>query len=122
MLDNVADLLLMVGLLAGIYKLPASFSLRYMIPGTAIGVLVGDLLFFWMALRLVRRTGRTDVTAMPLGLDTPSTFGMVFFVLGHAFQVAQRAGMSEFDAAKYAWHIGICSLLISGIFKLLCAL
>jgi len=37
-----------------------------------------------MALRLARRTGRSDITAMPLGLDTPSTFGMVFFVLGPA--------------------------------------
>jgi len=121
MLDNVADLLLMVGLLAGIYKLPASFSLRYMIPGTAIGVLVGDLLYFWMALRLVRRSGRADVTAMPLGLDTPSTFGMVFFVLGDAFVTAQTH-MNELDAAKHAWHIGICALLLSGVFKALCAL
>ena len=55
-----------------------------------IGVLVGDLLFFWMALRLAKQTGRKDITAMPLGLDTPSTFGMVFFVLGPAFLAAKQ--------------------------------
>ncbi len=121
MLDNIADLLMTVGLLAGIYKFPASFTLRYMVPGTAIGVLVGDLLFFWMALRLARRTGRDDVTAMPLGLDTPSTFGMVFFVLGHAFQTAQARGLTPEQAATYAWHIGICSIFISGLFKCVCA-
>ena len=43
--------------------------------GVSVGVLVGDAIYTWMALRLARRTGRTDVTAMPLGLDTPSTFG-----------------------------------------------
>lgn len=45
MLDNVAGLLLTVGLLAQVFEFPTNFALRYMIPGTAIGVLVGDLLF-----------------------------------------------------------------------------
>lgn len=122
MLDNIADLLLAVGLLSAVYKFPADFCVRTMVPGTAIGVLVGDLLFFIMALRLARRTGRDDVTAMPLGLDTPSTFGMVFFVLGPAFQSAEARGLDPIAAATYAWHIGICSIVLSGLFKMLCAL
>ena len=132
MLDNVADLLLAVGLLAGIFKFPTSFALRYMVPGTAIGVMVGDLIFFWMALRLARMIGRNDVTAMPLGLDTPSTFGMVIFVLGPAFLEGKRrfgidqlAAPSEellIQAATYAWHVGICTIVISGLFKFACAI
>jgi len=132
MLDNIADLLLAVGLLTFIFGFPTNVALRYMVPGTAIGVFVGDMLFFWMAFRLARRTGRRDITAMPLGLDTPSTFGMVFFVLGPAF-VAKKQALGVVDgagpndalvieAAIYAWHIGICSIFISGLFKLLCAL
>jgi len=125
MLDNIADLLLTVGLLAVAFEFPAEFALRNMIPGTAIGVLVGDLLFFWMALSLAKRTGRDDITAMPLGLDTPSTFGMVFFVLGPAFLSAKEAlpeGADVTLAARHAWHIGICSIFISGLFKFVCAL
>jgi AGZA family xanthine/uracil permease-like MFS transporter len=121
MLDNVADLVLMVSLLAATYDLPATFSIRYMVPGTALGVLIGDLAFTVMAFRLARRTGRSDITAMPLGLDTPSTFGMVFFVVGPAFLAAKTAGMSEDAAAHYAWRIGMCSIVLSGVFKLLCA-
>ena len=49
MLDNIADLLLAVSLLAIAFGFPTKFALRYMVPGTAVGVLVGDLLFFWMA-------------------------------------------------------------------------
>jgi AGZA family xanthine/uracil permease-like MFS transporter len=122
MLDNVANLLLVVGLLATVYKFPAAFAVRYMIPGTAIGVLLGDLAYFWMALRLARRTQRNDVTAMPLGLDTPSTFGMVFFVLGPAYQAAFARTNDAHQAAHYAWCIGMCALLYSGVFKCLCAL
>ena len=81
MLDNVAGLILMVSLLAGVFEFSSSFTLNYMVPGTAIGGLVGDLIFFFVALRLARKLGRGNVTAMPLGLDTPSTFGMVLFVL-----------------------------------------
>ena len=40
-----------------------------------------------------KRTGRADVTAMPLGLDTPSTFGVVFLILGPAYQQATNAGI-----------------------------
>ena len=59
MLDNIADLLLAVGLLSAIFGLPTNFALRYMVPGTAIGVLVGDLLFFWMAFRLAKPNCRS---------------------------------------------------------------
>jgi AGZA family xanthine/uracil permease-like MFS transporter len=119
-LDNLACLVLAVGLLAGAFQFPAEFALRSMIPGTALGVLFGDLVYTAMAVRLARRLGR-DVTAMPLGLDTPSTIGMVLFVLGPAFRDALDKGASQEAAATLAWHIGICSLAISGVFKLLCA-
>ncbi len=132
MLDNIADLLLAVGLLAAVFGFPTNVALRYMVPGTAIGVFVGDILFFWLAIRLAKQTGRSGITAMPLGLDTPSTFGMVFFVLGPAF-IAKKQALGVVDgagpddplvieAAIYAWHIGICSIFISGLFKLVCAL
>lgn len=122
MLDNIADLLLAVGLLHEVFEFPTEFALRHMVPGTAIGVLVGDLLFFWLALRVARRTGRNNLTAMPLGLDTPSTFGMVFFVLGPSFLFAQKElGLAPLEAARYTWHIGICAIFISGVFKLACS-
>jgi AGZA family xanthine/uracil permease-like MFS transporter len=120
-LDNLAGLILMVTLLAASFGFPASFAVSHMVPGTAIGVLVGDLAFFALAFYLARKTSRTDVTAMPLGLDTPSTFGMVFFVLGPAFLAGKSSGLEIEQAARYAWHIGIWSILFSGIFKFLCA-
>ncbi len=121
-IDNLAGLVLTVSLLAAVFGYPAEFALGHLVPGTAVGVVVGDLLFTWMAFRLARRTGRTDVTAMPLGLDTPSTFGMVFLVLGPAFRTALDGGLSEQDAARHTWHIGMCLIVASGFFKLACAL
>ena len=122
MLDNVANLLLTVSLLTSVFAFPTDVALRNMIPGTAVGVLVGDLLFFWLAFRLARATGRNTITAMPLGLDTPSTLGMIFFVLGPTFLAAKAGGMSEHDAAIHTWHVGICCIFVSGLFKFLCAM
>lgn len=122
MLDNIAGLLLTVSLLAIFFNLDPNFSLQHLVPGTAVGVLIGDLLFFWLALRLARQQRRSDVTAMPLGLDTPSTIGMVFFVLGPAYASGLEAGLAVEEAQKQMWYIGICSIFVSGIFKFACAL
>jgi AGZA family xanthine/uracil permease-like MFS transporter len=65
-----------------VFGFPADLVLGRMLPGTALGVLVGDLAYTAMAVRLARRTGRDDVTAMPFGIDTPTLFAMVFGVLG----------------------------------------
>ncbi len=126
MLDNVAGLLLIVSLLHQTFNFPVEFALRYMIPGTAIGVLIGDLAFFFLAFMLAKRLGSDSVTAMPLGLDTPSTFGMIFFVLGPAYVAALPASLEQDPAAMQAaamaaWQIGICSIVVSGIIKLICA-
>src|SRR5262249_6454587 len=102
-------------------KFSTEFILTRMIPGSALGVLIGDLVYTWMAFRLAGRTGRSDITAMPLGLDTPSTFGVAFFVILPAL----KEGMDRFGdhdkAMTYAWHIGAIVLVMIGLFKTLCA-
>ena len=83
-----------------------------MLPGTALGVLAGDLAYTVMAVRLARRTGRDDVTAMPFGIDTPTLFAMVFGVLGPV-KVATGDPV-------LAWKVGMAVTLAIGIVK--CAL
>ena len=121
MLDNVAGLILMVSILTFGFGFPLDFAVSSMVPGTALGVMVGDLLFFWLAFRLARKTGRDDVTAMPLGLDTPSTFGITALILGPAYLQGLSAGMADLEAATRAWHIGIWCIVLTGFLKLVLA-
>ncbi len=81
-----------------------------MVPGTALGVLVGDLAYTWLAVRLMRRTGRTDVTAMPFGIDTPTLFAMVFGVLGPV--------MLATGDPVLAWKVGMATTIAIGLAKL----
>ena len=110
-IDNMTSLVILSSLLIGLFKFPSDLVLYVMVPGTALGVLVGDLVYTWMAVRLMRRTGRDDVTAMPFGVDTPSLFGITFGVLGPAMLVTKDPNL--------AWKIGMGVTVAMGLVKLL---
>jgi len=126
-LDNVAVMIVLVVLITSAdpgtdRRFSRDFVLTQMIPGTALGVVLGDLAYTWMAFRLARRTGRTDVTAMPLGLDTPSTFAVGPLVLLPALSEAvTRHGLGHNEAMVFAWHVGAVVLVLVGVFKSLVA-
>jgi adenine/guanine/hypoxanthine permease len=101
----------------GRWAFTQEFVLTRMVPGTALGVVLGDLVYTWMAFRLARRSGRSDVTAMPLGLDTPSTFAVAFFILLPVLQEARGKGLAHEDAMLFAWRVGVVVLLLIGVFK-----
>jgi AGZA family xanthine/uracil permease-like MFS transporter len=111
--DNLTNLVVLGGLLIGVFHFPPDLVLYRMIPGTALGVLVGDLVYTWLAVRLARQTGRGDVTAMPFGIDTLSLFGMTFGVLGPVMVATKDADL--------AWKIGMGATVAMGVAKLLMA-
>jgi adenine/guanine/hypoxanthine permease len=119
MFDNLTVLSFLAGTLVFVFKFPADIVYSRMFPGTAFGVLVGDLVYTWMAFRLAKRTGSQTVTAMPLGLDTPSTIGMALVVLGPAFVALKAEGMTERDAATMTWYIGMATMVMIGTFKVI---
>ncbi len=116
--DNLSVLALMSGVLIGGYGMPADIVFGRMFPGTALGVLVGDAIYTALALRLARRTGREDVTAMPFGIDTPSTIGMVLLVLGPSFARYRAAGLDAQAAGLATWYLGMAATVTMGAIKL----
>ncbi|HZU07499.1 MAG TPA: MFS transporter [Chloroflexota bacterium] len=110
MLDNMTNLILLTAVLVGTFGFPAEFIFSHMFPGTALGVLVGDLIYGWLAFRLAARSGRDDVTAMPLGLDTPTTIGLAFAVLGPAYVASGDPVVT--------WQVGAATLVLIGLVKL----
>ena len=103
----------MSSILIGGFKMPAEVVLQRMVPGTAVGVLVGDAIYSWLAMRLARREQRQDVCAMPLGIDTPSLFALSLGVIGPAYL--------ETKDAMAAWAIGTAVLFMMGLVKVLAA-
>jgi AGZA family xanthine/uracil permease-like MFS transporter len=104
LLDNVVNLVVLTGILVGAFGFPADFVVRYMVPGTALGVMLGDVAYAYMAYR-----GGKDRTAMPLGLDTPSTIGMAVAVIGPVYLASKDPVV--------AWQVGMATLFIMGLAK-----
>src|ERR1041385_2278870 len=115
--DNLTVLSFLAAILIGAFGFPSDIVFTKMFPGSALGVLVGDLIYTWLAIRLARQTNQ-PVTAMPLGLDTPSTIGLALAVLGPAFLTLKASGSTAEAAAIGAWHIGIATMILLGIVKL----
>jgi len=107
--DNLGVLVFLSSILIFTFNYPADIILKHMIPGTAVGVLFGDLIYTLLAIRLKKKTLRTDVTAMPLGLDTPSSIGLAYAVIGPVYVATHDA--------RLTWHIGMATLFMIGIVK-----
>ena len=114
MLDNMTQLVILSAILMGVFGFPRELVLYRILPGSAVGVLIGDLIYTRMAIRLARRTGRSDVTAMPLGIDTPSLFAFTFGIVGPAYLATRDAVL--------AWQISMAAIILVGLVKLCGAL
>jgi adenine/guanine/hypoxanthine permease len=111
--DNLTNLVVLAGILIGVFGFPTDLVLYRMVPGTALGVLAGDLAYTLLAVRLARQSGRRDVTAMPFGIDTPSLFGMTFGVIGPTMLLTRDPVL--------AWKVGMGATVAMGVVKLLLA-
>lgn len=115
--DNLSILGFLATALIGLFGFPAEVVFTRMFPGTALGVLAGNLAYTRMARRLARDQGREDVTAMPLGIDAPTTIGLALLVLGPAFVALKQAGMNDATAADATWKLGMAAMMAMGVLK-----
>ncbi|KAM9989880.1 hypothetical protein ACTFIY_005911 [Dictyostelium cf. discoideum] len=119
-MDNLANFALMVELLVFVFGMPRDLVVKYFIPGPAFAIMIGSLSLSAYAIYLDRNEKRPNIlyTAIPLGLDTPSTIGLPLLVCGPAFLAAKAAGMSDADATYDSWIVGCATVFLIGCFKL----
>ena len=118
-LDNLVQLLLIDALCRVVLGFPPELVYGRVLPGAAVSILVGNIAYAYQAKRLAERTGRTDICALPYGINTVSLFGHVFLVMLPAKLVAQAAGAA--DPVRVAWQAGLVACLGSGVIELACA-
>jgi adenine/guanine/hypoxanthine permease len=87
--------------------LPQELVTGRILPGVAFSILFGNLFYAWQAHGLAARSGRSDVTAIPFGVNAPTIFAYILLIM---LPVYQRTGDSNL-----AWHMGIFACLLSGI-------
>jgi AGZA family xanthine/uracil permease-like MFS transporter len=115
-LDNLVQLILIDTLCRFVVGLPEELIYGRVLPGVAVSLLVGNLFYAWQARRLAAAEGRTDVCALPYGINTVSLFGYVFLVMLPAKMAAELAGHP--DPARVAWQAGLAATVGSGLIEL----
>src|SRR5205085_7523017 len=115
-LDNLVQLLLIDALCRFVLGFPPELVYGRILPGAAISILAGNVYYSYSAKKLAERTGRTDVCALPYGINAVSLIAHVFLVMLPAKVLATRAGMH--DPARVAWQAGLFATLCSGVIEL----
>jgi len=115
-IDNLVQLLLIDALCRGVLGFPAALVHGRVLPAAAISLLVGNLFYARQAMRLARVAGRSDVCALPYGINTVSLFAYVFLVMLPAKLTAEAAGAA--DPALVAWQAGLVACVGSGLIEL----
>src|SRR5712691_3563291 len=115
-LDNLVQLLLIDGLGRFVLGFPPALIYGRILPGAAVSILIGNLAYAYQAKRLAERTGRSDVCALPYGINTVSLFAHVFLIMLPAKALAVKSG--AIDPARVAWQAGLLATLCSGVIEL----
>ncbi len=111
-IDNLVQLLLIVavcGALCGMAGDAQYLIFARILPGAALSILVGNLFYAWQAHRLAARENRSDVCALPYGINTPSLLVYVFFVIAPVYR--------NTGSAELAWQMGLVACLGSGLIE-----
>lgn len=115
-LDNLVQLLVIVGLCQHVLGFSETLIYRHILPGVALSLLIGNGYYAYQARQLAARTGRNDICALPYGINTVSLFAFIFLVMLPAKLIAEANG-SE-NAAEIAWQAGLLACFGSGLIEL----
>src|SRR6516225_6948988 len=109
---NLAQTVIPVSLLLSV-GIPAAFSVAHLLPGYALGFLVGSLGMVRLAVGLSRREGRQNVTAHVYGNNVPA-------ILSYTLSILLPVYLESHDANR-AWEVGAAAVTWTGILKLAAA-
>jgi AGZA family xanthine/uracil permease-like MFS transporter len=100
----LVNLLTLIGLLRFVLKMPDDLVFHRILPATGLMLCLSTFYYAWLAYRLSKKTGRTDVCALPSGISVPHMFIVTFVVM---LPIALKTG----DPVK-GWEAGLTWVFI----------
>ena len=111
--DNLVQVLVIVALCQQLCGFTEDLIFSRVLPGIAVSLLIGNLFYAWHARRVARRDNNPACTALPYGINTPSVFAYILFILAPIYARTQDA--------ELAWKVGLIACIGSGIIEFLAA-
>lgn len=107
----LVNLLVLTGLLRFVLKMPDDLVFGRILPATGMMLCLSTLYYAWLAWRLAKRTGRTDVCALPSGISVPHMFVVVFVIM---LPIALKTG----DPVR-GWEAGLTWVFVQSFVLML---
>lgn len=109
--NNIVNYLIVIATLSGALEWPDEIVFGRVIPGMSIGLMLGGLYYAWMAHKLAKKEGRSDVTALPSGVSTPAMFVILFGVV-----MPLHYALND---PELAWSAAVAACFIGGFVEFL---
>ncbi len=77
----LVNMLVLTGLLRFVLKMPDSLVFGRILPALGLMMCLSTFYYAYLAYRLAKRTGRTDVCALPSGVSVPHMFIVTFVIM-----------------------------------------
>jgi adenine/guanine/hypoxanthine permease len=100
----LVNLLVLTGLLRFVLKMPDDLVFGRIIPATGLMLCLSTVYYAQLAYKLAKRTGRTDVCALPSGVSVPHMFVVTFVIM---LPIALKTG----DPVR-GWEAGLTWVFI----------
>jgi AGZA family xanthine/uracil permease-like MFS transporter len=79
--NSITNTLVAISLMQFVIGYPKEILFGKIVPGLVLSLAVGNIYFAWMAYRLGKTEGRSDVTAVPYGISVPHYFLVTFAIM-----------------------------------------
>ena len=107
----VLNVIVLTGLCLHVVNLPADIVYGRILPALGLALALGNLYYAYLAWRLAKSEGRSDVTAMPYGPSVPHMFIVVFLIMLPIYLKTKDPVL--------AWQSGLVWCLVIGVIVLL---
>ena len=117
--NNLTNLLTMISLLIFVVGFPEDMVYGRVVPAFGFAIFIASMAYGWFGYKLAKKTGRSDITALPSGPSAPSIFTVTFLVLIPVFR--------QTNDATFALQIGLvwcffeALILVVGSFLGICS-
>ena len=103
------NVLVLSALVLFVIKLPNDIVFGRILPALGIALPIGNLYYAYLAYRLAKKEGRSDVTAMPYGPSVPHMFIVVFVIMLPVYL--------KTNDALLAWQAGLAWAFVIASFS-----
>lgn len=111
MIDNLVNLIVASSICTYLFNMPKWLVFGRMLPAVGVSILLGNLYYSYQAKRLAEREKRSDVTAMPYGINTPSLFAFLFLIMGPVHVLTGDPVLT--------WKVGVAACFLNGVLEVL---